>query len=82
MEKKHSLKSNAGVGNSSNLPAVIDRRAAAMQKIQKSAIGEGSGPVIELPAGNTTNNFGKLKSLGNGTWESTEGLIYGQEKYY
>jgi len=32
-----------GVGNSSNLPAVIDRRAAAMQKIQKSAIGEGSG---------------------------------------
>lgn len=53
-----------------------------MQKIQKSAIGEGSGPVIELPAGNTTNNFGKLKSLGNGTWESTEGLIYGQEKYY
>ena len=73
---------NAGVGNSSNLPAVIDRRAAAMQKIQKSAIGEGSGPVIELPAGNTTNNFGKLKSLGNGTWESTEGLIYGQEKYY
>lgn len=73
---------NTGVGNSSNLPAVIDRRAAAMQKIQKSAIGEGSGPVIELPAGNTTNNFGKLKSLGNGTWESTEGLIYGQEKYY
>jgi len=35
------------VGN--NLPAVIDRRTAALQKMLKAAQGEGTGPVIELP---------------------------------
>ena len=44
-----------GVGNGSNLPAVIDRRTAAIQKMQKSAIGEGSGPVIELSGKNLTD---------------------------
>jgi len=40
-------KTGAGVGNG-NLPAVVDRRAEALQKQLKAAAGEGSGPVIEL----------------------------------
>lgn len=38
-------------GNSNNLPALIDRKTAARQKQIKAAIGESSGPVIELPTG-------------------------------
>lgn len=45
--------------SNNNLLAVIDRRTAAIQKQFKAAIGEFSGPVIELPTG-VSNKKGNI----------------------